>query len=156
MIVLACFLVTACGFQPLYGDQSVASAEFAQISISNIPDRSGQYLRNALIDRFYSDGWPINSRYVLRVHPIKENTVNLDITKNSDATRAQLRLGTTMILMDQATKETLLTRNLSAISSYNVLTSEFATSVSAQKTRENALDDLARQIELQIGLYFRR
>ncbi len=125
-------------------------------AINNIPDRSGQYLRNALIDRFYRDGRPINPHYTLNISEVQESSIDLDITKDSDATRAQLRLTSSFTLTDTQSGEIVLSRPLKAISSYNVLTSEFSTRVSAKNTRENALNDIARQIELQIALYLKR
>ena len=160
--ILAFLILTSCGFQPMYGTafQSEQSAEIQnaleQVEIVNIPDWEGQYLRNALIDRFYRDHRPINPEYVLTVNKIEERLIDLDITKNSDATRGQLQLKTAITLRDKKTGEVLLERNLRSITSYNILTSEFATRVTEQNTRRNALDDLASQIELQIGLYLKR
>jgi len=159
-----CLLCTACGFSPMYGNHAPANAngsaqeqtiqtQLSQIEIENIPDREGQFLRNALIDRFYKNGRPVNPIYKLVVSKITENTYNLDITINSDATRAQLTLSTTMKLVDPESNETVISRTLKASSSYNIMGSEFATRVSEQNTRENALNDLARQIELQIALH---
>lgn len=162
-VASACFCLSACGFEPIYGThlqsdtgRESVQAQLAQVAINGIPDRSGQFLRNVLIDKFYRDGRPQNPRYTLKIEPIEENTVDLDITKNSDATRAQLHLKIAMNLTDESTGEVVLTRSLRSIASYNVLTSEFSTRVSAQNTRENALNDLARQIELQISLYLKR
>jgi LPS-assembly lipoprotein len=42
------------------------------------------------------------------------------------------------------------------ITSYNVLGNEFATRVTEDNARTNALDELARQAEMHTGLYFRR
>ncbi len=158
-----CFIVSSCGFQPMYGGYSDASgqeqhirSQLTQIHIENIPNREGQFLRNALIDNFYRDGRPSDPLYILKISPIQERIVDLDITKASDTTRSQLHLTANMTLIDAQTHESVLTRKLSAISSFNVLGSEFATRVSEKNTRENALDELARQIELQIGLYLRR
>ena len=159
-IVIIGLTLTACGFQPMYGTASRGNSSIesvlAQVEIGNIPDREGQFLRNDLIDRFYADGRPVSPKYLLAIEPIHETTRDLDITKSSDATRAQLRLETQMALKDMSTGEIVLKRKLTAISSYNVLTSEFATRVSEQNMRENGLKDLARQIELQVGLYFKR
>lgn len=47
-------------------------------------------------------------------------------------------------------------RNLVSIGSYNILGSEFANRVTEQNTKDNALNDLARQIELQVGLYLKK
>lgn len=155
-------LLSGCGFHPMHGTAFQDEAgiafqqELTQIEISNIPDSSGQYLRNALIDRFYLDARPENPRYVLNISPIRESIIDLDITKTSDATRGQLRLNTEMNLVDQESGEIVLTRKLGTVTSYNILTSEFATRVSEDNTRKNALDDLARQVELQIGLYLKR
>ena len=144
----------------MYGKGQQASHDIqtvlARVQINNIPDREGQFLRNALIDRFYVNGRPAEPAYILTVSKISEQTYDLDITKSSDATRAQLKLRTTMNLKDAQTGDVVLTRKLQAISSYNVLTSEFATRVSENNTRENALTELARQIEQQIGLYLKR
>lgn len=157
-------MIGACGFEPMYGASSKSEqgastslrAELAQVQISNIPNREGQYLRNALIDRFYTQGRPINPKYVLDVSDINETSYDLDITIRSDATRKQLTLTTAMTLKDAATGQVLVSRSLKSSGSFNVLESEFATRVSEQSTRENALDHLAQQIELQIGLYMDR
>lgn len=161
LIATTCLILPACGFTPMYGTSSDAQkssiqASFTNIDISNIPDREGQYLRNALIDRFYRDGRPAQTQYTLSIDEISESIIDLDITKSSDATRAQLKLMTSMTLTDKNSSEIVLTRSLQSISSFNVLTSEFATRVSKKNTRENTLDDLARQIELQIALYLKR
>jgi LPS-assembly lipoprotein len=138
------------------GTRADIQSELAQIQVSNIPNAEGVYLRNALIDRFHKDQSPADTRYHLSVSPIQEQIIDLDITKTSDATRGQLRVSTTMILANAQSGETLLTRNLKSVTSYNILASEFATRVSEDNTRKNALDDLARQIEQQIALYLRR
>ena len=159
---LPLLLLTSCGFAPVYGDlgskteQSAVETTLAQIAIDNIPDREGQYLRNALIDRFYRHARPATAPYALSVAKIRERLIDLDITKSSDTTRGQLRLDTEIALTDRKTGKTLLTRKLRAVTSYNILGSEFTNRVSEQNARENALDDLARQIELQVSLYFKK
>ena len=159
MLVMA-FGLTACGFRPLYGEpsqqQQSAAAELSNVRIGNIPDREGQYLRNALIDRFYQHGYPQNPRYTLEVSPVVETRTDLDITKSADTTRSQLKLRTTIVLRDTFDSKTVLKRDLLAVTSYNTLQSQYTTRVSEENTRLNALDDLARQIELQLSLYFQR
>ena len=153
-------LITACGFHPVYGVNKYTAVgveeHLSQIQIGNIPDRDGQYLRNELIERFYRDGRPINPAYALTITSITESLRDLDITIDSDTTRGQLALSVTMQLTDKKTRETLLERNLRSVASYNIIDSEFANRVSEQNTRENALNDLARQTEEQLALYFKR
>ena len=153
----AALLLTACGFTPLYGDHGAAVKEkFQQVSIANIPDRPGQILRNALIDRLYSHGAPADPRYVLTIASIEEHDTDLAITVTSTATRSEMRLVTAMTLKDRATDKVLMTRDLIAVASYNILGSEFTTLVSQDNVRANARNDLAQQAETQLALYFSR
>lgn len=160
LFIISVFFLSACGFHPVYGVNKYtpvgAETKFQKISIANIPNREGQYLRNTLIDRLYRDGRATNPDYILTISPIREIQRDLDVTIDSDTTRAQLRLDTTMTLSDAKTKEVVIKRRLNSIASYNVLGSEFTNRVSEQSTRENILDDLARQIENQISLYFKQ
>lgn len=161
--------LSACGFSPVYATKNnspktgAATAlhhapsvqeNLSETSIGLIPNREGQYLRNALIDRFYMNGFPDNARYHLAIQEIIEKTYNFDITADSEATRQQLKLTTQISLINNETKETLFTKSLLSIASYNILQSEFSTLITEQSARENALDDLARQIERQLTLYF--
>jgi LPS-assembly lipoprotein len=154
------FALSACGFEPVYGvNRNTAIGvedKLAQIEIENIPDREGQFLRNALITNFYREGRPASPRLKLNVSAIQENNRELDITKNADATRGQLSMQATIVLSDSTSGEMLLQRRVQSTASYNILTSEFANRVSEQNTRENALTDLARQIEQHVVLYLKK
>lgn len=157
-LIIAAFIVAGCGFEPLHG-QSTRTADqnlYNQIFIDNIPEREGQILRNELIDRFYTKGRPADPAYILKIDAIEETQTNLDVTATADTTRNQLRLDTKMRLEDRATGALLLERDLISITSYNVLQSQFTTRVSEDNARENVLKDLARQIDIQTGLYFKR
>lgn len=160
VIILAGFL-SSCGFTPMYGSAATASKHQVQsmlnnIAIGNIPNREGQYLRNQLVDRFYGSGVPQNPVYTLAVSPVAESKLDLDTTKNADATRAELTLRTHFTLTDKNSGAALMSRDLVSITSYNILSSQFTTRVSEDNARLNALADLARQIEQQVVLYFER
>lgn len=153
------WVLAACGFSPVYGDRkgsdNAALAAYDQLEIANIPDRDGQRLRNNLIDRLYRNGRPAETRYLLKITPLVERRFDLDITKAADATRGQLRLSSQLVLIDQRTGQTVLERPLLSITSYNILGSEFTNRVAEDNARENAIEDLARQIETQLSLFFR-
>lgn len=160
LFVVIALMLAGCGFSPVYGSKAAAPAVEAtldQVHIDNIPDRAGQVLRNALIDRFYRNGRPGDAaRYTLRVAAIQETRTNLDITKGASATRAQLRLDTQVTLIDNRGMNTVMERRLLAITSYNILQSQFTTRVAEEAARQAALDDLAGQIERHIALHFNR
>lgn len=155
--LLILLFVASCGFSPMYGSgSSSANGQLEHVDIAIIPNESGVYLRNILIDHFYQNGYPKTPSHILTATPLIENISDLDITIESDATRKQIRLSTIMSLTDIKTGQTVLSRNLSALTSYNVLDSQFTTRVAEQDAREAALVDLARQIESQTMLYFKR
>ncbi len=160
IFVVPVFLLGGCGFHPMYGDYSrptqgnvAASAAMEQVGIDIVPNREGQMLRNNLMDRLYHNGYPSNPTANLHVDELKETITKLDLTKASESTRAQLRLETLMTLKDGAGKP-LLSRPIKSIVSYNILGSEFATRVTEDDARRSAINDIARQIELNLSLYY--
>lgn len=153
--------IAACGFTPMYGSGAGSSglsgtAGMDQVGIALIPDETGVYLRNILIDRFYQDGYPSSPRYELKVQPISKSISDLDITVDSESTRRQIKMATSFDLIDTQTGESVLDRTVTALTSYNVLGSQFTTRISEADAREAALTDLARQIETQVVLYFKK
>lgn len=151
-------LLAACGFTPMYasGGNGDAAASLSNVEIATIPDEEGVALRNALIDRFYQNGYPTSPAYKLIIAPINELERDLDITVESEATRKQIKLSTTLTLVENASGDSVLNRTLTAITSYNVSPTQFSTRVSEGDAREAALSDLARQIEMQVSLYFKK
>tara|TARA_B100000686_G_scaffold318278_1_gene367887 strand:- start:1 stop:483 length:483 start_codon:yes stop_codon:yes gene_type:complete len=156
--------IGACGFTPMYAGNTTATVtegsgdlvSFQNIAVANIPDRSGQYLRNQLIDTIYIDGIPNAPRYELQMLRLDESITPLGIRRDETATRAQMRITVQMLLVDKTTGTTALTRNLIATNSFNQLRSQYTTNVSNQYARERALDELARQAVTEIALFLKR
>jgi LPS-assembly lipoprotein len=157
-IALVVILLTACGFEPMYGDKGDAAtaANYSNVEIDNIPERSGQYLRNQLIDRLYLDGRPAAASYALKVAPLRTVTTSMGIRKDATSTRAMAEVGTTMQLVEKATGRVLLQRDLRATGGYNLLDNQFATIISRQSVSEHMLEELADDIVTELGLYFHR
>lgn len=157
-LLFSLLLLGACGFTPMYGQGGTkdATAGLDAVEIAMIPDQEGIALRNALIDRFYQNGYPQSPTHRLVMSPIVEGKHALDITIESEATRQQIKLSTTLTLIENATGNSVLSRNLTAITSYNVSATHFATRISEADARMAALNDLARQIEMQLSLYFKK
>lgn len=162
LALAALMTLAACGFTPVYGDRAAgtagqsAAAALNDIAIDIIPNAEGVALRNHLIDRFYASGYPASPRYRLSVAPIVQTRRDLDLTVDAESTARRLTLTADVKLIDLQSGEAVLTRNMMAYASYNVLGSQFTTRVSEADAREAALSDLARQIETQIALYFNR
>lgn len=160
-LLLSAFMLialTACGFTPMYATSGGKDAPqgLDQIDIALIPDADGVYLRNILIDQFYRGGYPSSPRYILSVTTPTESIIDLDVTIDSESTRRQITMATSLSLTDKATGQIVLTRGVKALTSYNVLGSQFTTRISESDAREAALTDLARQIETQVVLYLKK
>lgn len=154
---LSLLILAACGFTPMYGSGANSVAEgLDRVEIALIPDQTGVYLRNILIDRFYRNGYPAAPTHTLYVRYLREDETDLDITSDSEATRKQIRITATLDLVERESGKLALSRKLTAVNSYNIIGSQFTTRISEGDAREAALGDIARQIETQIGLFFKR
>lgn len=158
-VAILCLALTlsACGFEPMLATQSTSQqALLPAMDISNIPDREGQYLRNLLIDRLYTQGRPENAAYQLNVSPLVKEIVSLGIQKDATATRAQMQISTELQLIEKGTNKAVLTRTLKAVGAYNLLDNQLATLVSQKNITESVLQELGNDMVTELNLYFRR
>ena len=88
----ALMVVAGCGFQPFHGERSAASsAGLANFDIALIADRTGQMMRNELLQQMQPLGAVASPRFVLGVK-LTESLTDLAIRKDNVATRANLTL----------------------------------------------------------------
>jgi LPS-assembly lipoprotein len=148
LVASICVAPLGCGFRPLYqaDDRGGPARVLAQVAIDPVPDRVGQMLRNQLLDQF-SSGVGAGAPYRLALAPLVEQINDLDITIDDEATRRSLRLSTRVQLIDTRNGAVVVDRPVYSLVSFNVLPSQFTTRVAEQNARENAVVDLARQIE---------
>jgi LPS-assembly lipoprotein len=157
-IALSPLLVSGCGFKPLYGKNSAshgpsAMAQFAAIEIPPLADRTGQQMRNLLIDEMHPQGADGTFLYRLNV-VIREADVNLGLQQNSTSTRGQVRLTVQYFLIDKTSGKTLLTETVRTSTGYNILINQFSSVISADDARTQGLQTLAEEIADHLALYF--
>src|SRR6185369_4954340 len=91
--LLAPLVLSGCDFQPLYGNRDKAGDavfnDFAQTKINTIADRSGQLLRNELLDRMNYRGEPVKPAYELKIR-LTENTQNILVRSDEIPTAANV------------------------------------------------------------------
>lgn len=155
LAVLLAVLLTACGYQPLYGprEKSSTTAELSTVKIALIQDRSGQMLRNFLLDRISPKGQPANPRFELRVS-LREIRRNLAIRRDETATRANLVVNANYSLVEQGVEEPVLDAKARSINSFNIVDSDFSTLTAEADARRRALRELSDQIALRLAIYF--
>lgn len=162
-LLASCLLalsLAACGFRPLYAptearEQSVIVESFDAIEIAPLPERAGQVLRNHLLDRLSPRGAPDDPAYRLNLR-LTEQIQELGIRTDETATRANLRLFADFQLVPAPGGPPLLTGQARSVNSYDVLDSQFATSVSEADARDRGLRELANEIRERLAIYFSR
>ena len=156
LIAVFCLTVSACGFQPLYGSKGSANivANFSDIHIAPIKDRIGQLLSNELKHLLNPLRTPINPKYHL-VTKLTQSSRSLAVKKTALATRANLLITSSYRLVDTKSQQTLTSAKNSITVSYNIYSSQYATISAEKEATKRAAKELAHDIRLQIGVFFK-
>ncbi len=152
---LCALIVAGCGFRPLYGGgrNSEAATEFAAIHIEPIADRLGQQLHNHLLDLLNPRGQAAETRYVLVVD-LKGSTQGLAIAKSELATRSNYRLDATFHLSTASDEKLVLQNSQKVVSSYDILSSNFATLMAEKDAKTRAVREMSQIIRTQLAVFF--
>lgn len=155
--LLALLPLTACGFEPLYGNRTASGDavfnDFHQVKVATIPERSGQMLRNELLDRLNYQGEPAQPLYELKVS-LKEEQKEVLVRSDQVATATDMTLSARYELVERASGKVLTSGTPVAIMRFNVLASPYATISSAEDARRRAAKQLAEDIRARLGVYF--
>jgi LPS-assembly lipoprotein len=150
-----CLLTAACGFRPLYSqDGGAGSKALASVTIAQINDRSGQKLRNYLLERMAPSASARESKYSLKIE-LNESKSNINIRKDESATRANLSIRAKFTLTNLAGGGGIFDGTILSTNSYNVLDSDFATLSAENDARTRALRSLAEEIRLRVATALR-
>ena len=154
-VLAAALAMSGCGFEPLYGQRSGASsAALSAIDIQLIADRSGQMLRNELLQQMQPRG-QTRTRYSLVV-TLTESLSNLGIRKDEIATRANLTLSATFTITELGGAKRVFSGSARSVNSYNILTSDFATLSAREDARRRGVNQLALEIRERISVWLIR
>ncbi len=148
--------LSACGFHSVYGTHDDSTSDVAeqlqQVAIDSIPDRQGQILRNALIDRMWGKGRPAQPKYTL--------TVNLKITQsdigqlsNAVSTLSELDTTADYVLTDLKGHR-LFHSTAHSQSNFSRLSDEYATLVAHDSAVERTAREIGEQIVNRLNVYF--
>lgn len=151
----AALAVSGCGFAPIHAQGSGASSKaLAAIDIQLIADRSGQMLRNELLQKMQPRG-PAPARYTLSV-TLRESLANLGIRKDEVATRANLTLAASFTIAELGGAKRKFVGSARSVNSYNILTSDFATLSAREDARRRGVNQLALEIRERTSVWLIR
>lgn len=154
----ATLLLAGCGFHPLNGQASNGDstvAEMGQVKIELIADRSGQQLRNELLDRLNPNGSPRAPKYRLEVKTTETDSA-IAIEKDGTASRSTLSVFATFKLVSLKSGKDVLVGQSAGVNSYSIITNSYATLVGKNDARKRSITGLADDIATRVALYFRR
>jgi LPS-assembly lipoprotein len=148
--------LTACGFHPLYGtlENGAPGVDLSTIYVNNIPERVGYQLRNDLLDLFNNRGVVDGAKYRLDI-VLKADKVALGFLNNAEITRYNYYLSAHYNLVSLTTNKAVKRGIARIITSYNVVTSPYATVVAEKDAQDRAARDIAETIRTEISVYLR-
>jgi LPS-assembly lipoprotein len=144
-----------CGFHTVYGahdDNTPVAAQMNSVEVENIAERTGQMLRNDLIDRMYLDGRPQNPQYRLTVS-LRSLEEGIGLLPNATTSLTELNLYADYSMKDAGGKE-VVKATAHATATYNQLQAEYGTFVAEQNAYQHCIDEISEQIVNRISLYF--
>ncbi len=157
VLVMALPLVLAgCGFKPLYGElgrTGAAQADLSQIEIEPSRERTGQRLRQILVQNLTPAGEPTRPKYRL-VIALSEAQDGVGLRTDYTITRVNYRLKGTFSLVDANTSALLFGGSVRGITAYNVGADQVATLTAEQDARERATQDLAEDLQTRLAVFF--
>ena len=148
----ALLALSGCGFAPLYGEAGGTTRELERVRIDLIADRSGQILRNRLLDDLAPRGPASPSLYALSIN-LSEPRQEIGIRRDDTASRIGYAAIVQFRLSD-AKGALLLVGRSSSSTTYEVTTSEFATVAARQNARDRAMQEISLDIRNQLAAYF--
>lgn len=151
--------LTGCGFRPVYmptasGKPGVAERELAAVEVGIIPDRPGQLLRQALQERFASDGGSPHRYFLTADFRIAGEAVGIQ-TDNA-ATRLRFTGSVNWVLASRDSARVRLTSGSArTLDGFNLFADQyFAANLQNDTVQKRMAEALADQMALQIGTWF--
>ncbi|MDE1938357.1 MAG: hypothetical protein KGI68_05005 [Alphaproteobacteria bacterium] len=157
-------LLAGCGFHPLYavpgGAHGSVHRSLGSIYVEPVPDRLGYELRNSMIDVIDGRAEEAGAAYRLQLTlAINSEAIGVQsqvvgtITQTA-ITRYNDTLTVNYELVDAKTGKAITSGTETGLSSYNVLSSPYATLAVQQDADKRAADDIADRIRIDLAVYF--
>jgi len=158
-------LLAGCGFHPLYATPDMPKgqmqADLRSIYVDQVPERLGYELRNQLIDLLDAKSESGGARYVLKVSlttrsdaiGVQSQTAPGGVTQTA-ITRYNDKITAEYDLVDVRTNKSIAHGIETGLSSYNVLSSPYATLAVQQDADRRAAEDIADRIRIDLAVWF--
>jgi len=152
----AALLLAGCGFHPLYARHGERGfdADLASIKVNTIADRQGQLLAIALRDGLNPTGEHVDTRYTLDVQ-LTSTRIDIGLNTTGTASRSEIAMTARYVLRDAKANTAVLQGATHSVSSFDILTDDYATVVAAQSAEQRTVhevgDDILRRLQLYVS-----
>ena len=153
-------LLGGCGLHPIYarasnGEAGPAAQGLAEISVGQIPERTGQLLRLALQERLERNGLAPAHRYDLAVTFAISNAV-IGVQQDTSNVRFRMVGTATYQLIAQDPGRTTLTSGLArSVDGLNIFDQQiFAADLETEVVQKRLAEAVADEIAQQLAIYF--
>jgi LPS-assembly lipoprotein len=153
--VMIAVSLSACGFTPLYGQNSIAAAPdvadaLSTVSIRSLPNREGMKLRQVLREELQPRGLT-NAAFDLDVN-LATRVEELGIRQDATSSRANLIMLATFSLNEGG--KPVFGDRVQSIVSYNILDDQFATVASQADAENRGVKQVGAEIKTRLAIYF--
>ncbi len=151
-------LLSACGFQPMYGDNSALATKTpltGNLAIDNIGGHEGQILKTSLEDLLNPEGTAaLHPDYRLTI-ALRKTLVPAVIKSDGTIQRYDVVMDSDFKLINNANGKVLLKDSLRRTGSYNVaINANFATYEAEQDVTERTIKEMSEDYVLRLTGYF--
>jgi LPS-assembly lipoprotein len=150
LLAIAALALSACGFTPLYGHQSVTSA-LGAIEVVAPEGRAGYLLGEKLNDAFARDVNVLPSHRL--VYDVKEMRYARGVRVDNVANRYELSLTADWRLLDAKTGQLVRSGSTNAAVTYDSADQPYASISAQQDSQERAATEVARRIQMELATW---
>ncbi len=154
--VLGLLALGGCGFTPLYGQSggTTVARKLDTVAVGNIPDRTGQMLRESLETQMHAAGAPDTELYSLTVDYSIGDTA-IGIQQDTAANRNRFIANAKWVLSPIAGGPPLATGMATTENAANIVDQQyFALTLETDTVNQQLADTIAAQITSQVAAYF--
>ena len=151
------FMVSACGFSPLYlsGSETV-TRQTSAVEIKPIADYEGALLYGYLSDALNPEKMNIPKKYELVVVLNAPIVSEQNIQDDNFSSRERLITTAEYRLIDKKTRSVLIHTSASATGAYNIAVEPYATWMAEKKVQQNLIKMLAEQITMHLVSFVKK
>ena len=150
--VLALLVLSACQFQPLYGDRAASQGGgLEQVGVASVDDRVAQQVRNHLL--FLLNGGFASSEktHEARLRVRYSNKQSAALPSIEDSTAGTVTVRVSYDLVDLSTNETVASGSRDAIASYDRTGQVLANNRATRDAENRAAKEAAEALRLAIA-----